>query len=440
MQELLALEREHPRARHAGLAHATRRGAARRRIPDRCSTGSRCCRSTTASARRTCAPSIAASTRSSATTAELPYSAEPKLDGLAISVTWLDGVLAQAATRGDGARGEDVTANVRTIRSVPLRLRGAAPRLLEVRGEVFMPRGRLRAHERRGGGARREGVRQSAQRGRRAACASSIRRSAPRARSTCSSTGWARCEGVACPSGTAKCWRSCATGACAPARRPRSCRASRAASTTSADIGARRAALPYQIDGVVYKADRFADQRAARLRVARAALGAGAQVPGGRGDDDGARRGVPGGAHRRADAGGAPRAGVRRRRHGQQRDAAQHGRDRAQGRAHGRHRGRAPRRRRDSRGAAGDRRAPPGRCPRRDPAADLPGVRLAGGARGRRRDRALHRRLRLQRAAQGAAAAFRRRAARWTSTASATSWSTSWSRPIWCARRPTCTR
>jgi DNA ligase (NAD+) len=73
--------------------------------------------------------------------AQIEYSAEPKLDGLAVSVRYEDGRLVQAATRGDGARGEDVTANVRTIRSVPLRLRpAAAPRVLEVRGEVFMTR------------------------------------------------------------------------------------------------------------------------------------------------------------------------------------------------------------------------------------------------------------------------------------------------------------
>jgi DNA ligase (NAD+) len=68
------------------------------------------------------------------------YSAEPKLDGLAVSVTWEHGVLVRAATRGDGTRGEDVTANLRTVRSVPLRLQGRAPALLEARGEVFMPR------------------------------------------------------------------------------------------------------------------------------------------------------------------------------------------------------------------------------------------------------------------------------------------------------------
>ncbi|MGD8384420.1 MAG: NAD-dependent DNA ligase LigA [Lysobacterales bacterium] len=69
------------------------------------------------------------------------YTAEPKLDGLAIALTYVDGSLSQAATRGDGERGENVTANVRTIDAVPLRLNpGDWPELLEVRGEVYMPR------------------------------------------------------------------------------------------------------------------------------------------------------------------------------------------------------------------------------------------------------------------------------------------------------------
>ena len=58
------------------------------------------------------------------TTDTLEYGAEPKLDGLAVSLTYRDGSLARAATRGDGATGEDITANIRTIRSMPLRLRG----------------------------------------------------------------------------------------------------------------------------------------------------------------------------------------------------------------------------------------------------------------------------------------------------------------------------
>jgi DNA ligase (NAD+) len=68
------------------------------------------------------------------------YVAELKIDGLAISLRYRDGAFESGGTRGDGTIGEDVTANLRTVRSIPLRLRGAPPRLLEVRGEVYMRR------------------------------------------------------------------------------------------------------------------------------------------------------------------------------------------------------------------------------------------------------------------------------------------------------------
>ncbi|MBE2295423.1 MAG: NAD-dependent DNA ligase LigA [Phycisphaerales bacterium] len=68
------------------------------------------------------------------------YHCELKFDGLAISLRYEQGVLVQAATRGDGETGEDVTQNIRTIRSLPLRLHGAAPEVLEVRGEAYMSR------------------------------------------------------------------------------------------------------------------------------------------------------------------------------------------------------------------------------------------------------------------------------------------------------------
>ena len=71
-------------------------------------------------------------------TDDLGYTVEPKIDGLAVSLTYEDGRLVRAVTRGKGDRGDDVTANVRTIRSLPEKLRGAAPRVAEIRGEIYL--------------------------------------------------------------------------------------------------------------------------------------------------------------------------------------------------------------------------------------------------------------------------------------------------------------
>ena len=72
---------------------------------------------------------------------QIEYACEPKLDGVAVSLLYENGLLVRGATRGDGQTGEDITANVRTINSIPLRLTGEGiPELLEVRGEIYLPR------------------------------------------------------------------------------------------------------------------------------------------------------------------------------------------------------------------------------------------------------------------------------------------------------------
>src|SRR5262249_8325685 len=78
--------------------------------------------------------------RRSAGTPTVGYVAELKIDGLSIALTYEQGRLVRGATRGDGARGEDVTTNVRTIRAIPLGLRGGPAGRIEVRGEVYLPR------------------------------------------------------------------------------------------------------------------------------------------------------------------------------------------------------------------------------------------------------------------------------------------------------------
>jgi DNA ligase (NAD+) len=70
---------------------------------------------------------------------EAVYAVEPKFDGVAVNLSYRDGVLERGATRGDGVRGEAITANVRTVRNLPLRLRGDVPALIEVRGEILIP-------------------------------------------------------------------------------------------------------------------------------------------------------------------------------------------------------------------------------------------------------------------------------------------------------------
>ena len=71
---------------------------------------------------------------------EIAFNCEPKIDGLSISLRYLDGEFAIGATRGDGATGEDVTPNLKTVQDIPHKLKGKAPKILDVRGEVYMER------------------------------------------------------------------------------------------------------------------------------------------------------------------------------------------------------------------------------------------------------------------------------------------------------------
>jgi DNA ligase (NAD+) len=190
---------------------------------------------------------------------DLEYVAEPKLDGLAIAVLYRAGVLEQAATRGDGLTGEDVTANVRTVRQVPHRLTGRAPPLIEVRGEVFMP---LKGFERMNARARERGEKVFVNP--RNAAAGSLRQLDPRISAArpldAFFYGIGVLEGAALPPGQAEllAWLRKLGLPVSPDAHP--VRGVAGCLDYYRDMGARRAALPYQIDGVVYKLESRADQ------------------------------------------------------------------------------------------------------------------------------------------------------------------------------------
>nr|WP_156820458.1 NAD-dependent DNA ligase LigA [Thioalkalivibrio thiocyanodenitrificans] len=188
---------------------------------------------------------------------EIDFAVEPKLDGLAISLLYEDGHLVRGATRGDGTTGEDVTANVRTIRAIPLKLKGGGyPGKLEVRGEVYMDKARFEAFNR-----------EAAERGEkvfvnpRNAAAGSLRQLDPRITARRPLTFFAYGAGYVengtlpdtqaavldvladwgqrvCPE------RDLVTGA-------------RGCLDYYRRIGERRDSLAYEIDGVVYKVNRF---------------------------------------------------------------------------------------------------------------------------------------------------------------------------------------
>ncbi|MFZ9478581.1 MAG: NAD-dependent DNA ligase LigA [Steroidobacteraceae bacterium] len=187
------------------------------------------------------------------------YSAEPKLDGLAISVIFEHGVFVRAATRGDGTSGEDVTANVRTIRSMPLRLRGAAPAFLEARGEVFMP---VAGFERLNAEAAARGEKTFVNP--RNAAAGSLRQLDPQVTATRPLDlffyGLGAHEGVDLPAQHSGILALLAQWGLRVCPETRVVEGVDGCLEYYREVGARRASLAYQIDGVVYKVDELAAQ------------------------------------------------------------------------------------------------------------------------------------------------------------------------------------
>jgi len=192
---------------------------------------------------------------------QLDYAAEPKLDGAAVSLLYVDGQLARGATRGDGTRGEDITHNVRTIDSIPLRLIGKDyPSTMEVRGEVFMPKAGFEAYNKR---AREAGEKTFVNP--RNAAAGSLRQLDPKLTAERPLDMYVYSVGIV-ENGTL------------PDRHSevldqlqgwglKTCPESQVVEGIEGclvfydDLGRRRDSLSYEIDGVVYKVNSLADQR-----------------------------------------------------------------------------------------------------------------------------------------------------------------------------------
>ena len=195
--------------------------------------------------------------------AEPLFSVEPKFDGRPISLRYEDGVFVQGATRGDGETGEDVTANLRTIRAIPLQLRGKGwPRVLEVRGEVYMPRAGFEAYNAQ---ARASEGRIRPLVNPRNAAAGSLRQLDPRVTASRPLAFYAYAlgavDGGALPERHSQVLARLREWGFPVSPLVDVARGEKGLLAYYARIGARRDALPFDIDGVVYKVDDLASQR-----------------------------------------------------------------------------------------------------------------------------------------------------------------------------------
>ncbi|CAG9180652.1 NAD-dependent DNA ligase LigA [Cupriavidus pampae] len=187
------------------------------------------------------------------------YAAELKFDGLAMSLRYEHGKLVQAATRGDGETGEDVTVNVRTIKAIPLKLRGQAPEVLEVRGEVFMYRADFdKLNERQAEAGEKTFVNP------RNAAAGSLRQLDPRitAKRPLSffAYGLGELQGADRPVTHSVMLDGFAQLGLPVCTERKVVKGVQGLLGFYREIGARRDQLPYDIDGVVYKVNALAEQ------------------------------------------------------------------------------------------------------------------------------------------------------------------------------------
>ncbi len=194
--------------------------------------------------------------------AQPQFSVEPKLDGLAISLRYEHGRFVRGATRGDGSTGEDVSANLRTIKAIPLTLHGQAPAVLEVRGEVYMPRAGFAAFNQR---ARAHGEKTLANP--RNGAAGSLRQLDPAITAQRPLAFYAYALGEVSADAALPATHSQTLQWLRGLGFPVSALVDVARGVEGLlayfqRIGALRDGLPYDIDGVVYKLDRFDQQRA----------------------------------------------------------------------------------------------------------------------------------------------------------------------------------